>query len=187
MLYLNNNPISLVNHLSLWNFPWKVAQSDFFFFAQSDFSKPDNRENYLPKSSKEYLSAKCYFFFICLYLIPSCQEEDFWKSYRKTDKRQGEHMFLKYFIISVTWLVISSLAKAMPYILVPGFWVTFHGSYWLQTLATYLKLLLNLRAKAITSYFVCTLAQISKHTVFISNELQRPRVYREFGFRVHTL
>lgn len=89
MLCLNNNPVSLGNHLSLWNFPWKDAQSDF--------NKPDNGENCQRVARSTFLLNAIFFFFICLCLIPSCQEEDFWKSYRKTDKRQGEHMFLKWF------------------------------------------------------------------------------------------
>lgn len=51
----------------------------------------------------------------------------------------------------------------------------------------HLKLLLNLRTKAITSYFCLHHRSDFITDGFILNELQRPRDSPEFGFRVHTL
>lgn len=85
--------------------------------------------------------------------MPSCQEEDFWKFYRKTDKGQCEHMFLKWFHYICLMANNKTSSQSHALYLLPGLWVKFHGSHWLQAQATCLKLLLNLRAKAITSYF----------------------------------
>lgn len=95
----------------------------------------------------------------CLCPIPDGHNENFWKFYKRLASGNISNMFLSYL---PAWLTSRPPAKAMSYILLPGYGMQFHGSYWLSTPATHLRLWQSLRAKAITLYFCLRLGTDTK-------------------------